>query len=209
MKISPWSEKTVSEYASTAWREVLGSLWSLNSNHGIDGIPTPLIVSLNDAAKKAWTAFEAAYQSEISSVDFPTHLRGPWAKLEAYCARLALVIHEIRFGCGETSSPNVEEISVRAAWRLVDYFKSHTQRVYAHLRSDPIDRGMRIAFNWIEKRGGTCKPGDLIAYGVAGIKNAQQAEHVLNQLRERGLGEFEQHKPNKGPEGRKFVLVRR
>ena len=55
----------------------------------------------------------------------PVNLRGPWAKLVTYCARLALIIHLARQVCGEAVSRwEVDAESLSRAIALVGYFKS-------------------------------------------------------------------------------------
>ncbi len=69
--------------------------------------------------------------------DFPPHLRGPWAKLKVYAARLALIVHFIRYVCKEADTQNVDGESVRRSALLISYFKSHARKVLAALSADP------------------------------------------------------------------------
>jgi len=130
-----WSEQTVSEQAVAAWESVLQKLWTLQlcceSGHY-----TPKAVELLPAAKRAWVEFYNAITMELAADDFPSYLVGPWKKLRDFGARLTLIIHEARYACGETrAEAMVDEASVWAAARLVDYFKTHVIRVHAMMGS--------------------------------------------------------------------------
>ena len=67
----------------------------------------------------------------MASPGFPYVLGGPWAKLCGYGARLALILHLSRVACGVVElNGEVDEVSMKGAVALVDYFKSHARRVY-------------------------------------------------------------------------------
>ena len=70
--------------------------------------------------------------------DFPKFLRGPWAKLEAYCARIALVIRLLRDPDPDSTEP-IARCDVEAAVCLVEYLKNHIAGVQFALRAKPHD----------------------------------------------------------------------
>jgi DNA polymerase-1 len=74
---------------------------------------------------------------------------GPWSKLRGYAARLALILHFLRWACGEVEDQNVDGESMERAARLVAYFKSHARKVYAVMDADPRLAEARHVFQWL------------------------------------------------------------
>jgi hypothetical protein len=99
----------------------------------------PYVVKLTASGRKAWRDFTRGHAAERNADDFPEHLKGPWAKLRGYCARLALIVHYLRWACGEVKGDqsDVDGDSVKRAARLVAYFKGHARKVYAVMDADP------------------------------------------------------------------------
>lgn len=148
----------------------------------------PVVVSFNAEGKAKWREFINDHYKEQEDKLFPDNLRGPWAKMEGYAARLALILHFLRFVCGEAQSEQVDDISMSGAADLVDYFKSHTKRVYAQLGVSPEDKKALGAIAWIRKQGGTATARDVLTYRVANVRTAAEAKRLLKHLQERGHG---------------------
>src|SRR4029453_3591724 len=88
-------------------------------------------------APEAQKAFEACYArqiaDEVEGGRVPAQLRPQWSKLINYAARLTLIPHLLR--CAEDEEGEFVKVvspdTVRAAWRLVEYLKSHQRAVLA------------------------------------------------------------------------------
>jgi putative DNA primase/helicase len=91
-----------------------------------------MLVSLSGEAKTLWTHLVNTLSEEMEAPGFPARLKGPWAKLEGYLARLALILGMCRIVADDVPE-RVEQIDMLNASLLLDYFKSHTRRVYAGL----------------------------------------------------------------------------
>jgi DNA polymerase-1 len=87
--------------------------------------------------RRAWQRFTETHAEERNAENFPPHLIGPWSKLRGYAARLALIVHFLRWACGETQGEDVDGESMTRAALLVDYFKAHARKVYAVMDADP------------------------------------------------------------------------
>ena len=59
--------------------------------------PRPHFVRLEREARGAWQALVDRLTLEMNDPDFPPQLRGPWSKLKVYAARLALIVHLLRW----------------------------------------------------------------------------------------------------------------
>jgi hypothetical protein len=58
-----------------------------------DQKPRPALVQLTSYGRDAWQRFTEAHPTEINRDYFLPHLKGPWAMLRGFGARLALVLH--------------------------------------------------------------------------------------------------------------------
>ena len=188
-----WVDEGIPETVLEGLNEVFEYLWSLEPSRDADGKESPVKVAFTPEAKEIWVEWITAHYAEQEAPTFPTNLRGPWAKLDGYCARLALVVHFLRLACGEVKSEQVDETSVASAWALIDYFKSHTRRVYQRLRTTRDDQRALRALAWIrrqpEKDGQVqVSARDLLTNHVAGVKTSSEAKALLSDLEDRGLG---------------------
>jgi hypothetical protein len=111
----------------------------------------PYFVRLSPDGRDAWQTFTHSHAAEVNAEGFPECLRGPWSKLRGYCGRLALVLHYLRWACGEVEGDksDVDGESVRRAEVLIDYFKAHARRVYSLLDADPRAAPARRLLHWV------------------------------------------------------------
>jgi putative DNA primase/helicase len=107
-----------------------------------DGEPFPASVPMT---KEAWEVFKELADElteEAHALGFPGRLRGVWSKLEAYLARLSLILALTRVV--ETAErEQIEPRDVLAASVMVDYFKAQASRVFAELHD--FDSGNSLA----------------------------------------------------------------
>jgi hypothetical protein len=197
-----WSALSVSPRATRAWELTVQKLWLLAPVRQQGRPVTPLVLTLTAEARAAWARFCRAHDAERADPDLPPYLRGAWNKLVGYGARLALVLHELRFVCGEAETEQIDETSILGAWALVDYFKSHARRVYRELQHHPkakqAQRRVDRLVEWIKDHGARCNIRHLQNKNVVGITRASEAQRLLEDLVDRGLGRFE---PGKTPTG--------
>jgi hypothetical protein len=145
--------RAVSKVTQAAWEDVVKKLLSLEMIDQDKPNPRPHLVKLTKGGKDQWVRFRKAHADEVNSEDFPRHLRGAWAKLRGYCARLALIIHYLRWACGEVGDKDVDGIAMERASRLIAYFKVHVRRVAALTNSDHRSEEARRVLQWIVANG--------------------------------------------------------
>ena len=68
----------------------------------------PFLVNLAHEGKTVWQQFTRQHAAERNADDFPPYLIGPWSKFRGYCGRLALVIHFLRWACGDIESDTAD-----------------------------------------------------------------------------------------------------
>jgi Protein of unknown function (DUF3987) len=97
----------------------------------------PRVIVLTQCGRDAWQEFTERHAAQWNAEDFPLCLKGPWSKLRGYCGRLALILHYLRWACGEVEGEgDIDGNTMRDAARLVGYFKSHARKVYHALDAD-------------------------------------------------------------------------
>jgi hypothetical protein len=113
-------------------------------------------------AREPWSDLVNELVRDQNREDFPPMLRGPWAKLKVYAARLALTLHLLRWVTGGTKEKNVDRESVVRAGLLVRCFHSHTRKVFAVIGADPEVEDAKRVLQWIERE----RPSEFKRYEV-------------------------------------------
>lgn len=195
-----WTEDEISEPTLEAYEQTFQELWALEPNQ--DGGPT--LVTLTPEAKSLWVE---AYNETMKERDtkVPDNLRGPWSKFPSQAARLALIIHLTRRVSNETSSGPVDKISMVMAWRLVEYFKSHTRKVYAQLQESPEDRKIRRVLEWMRRHGKESVTARELQMARL-CKDSEDGKEILNTMKKRNLGYFQTEGQGRGRRTQKFYL---
>lgn len=170
----------VSDETKQAWDSACKNLNDIGSEGQIE-------LNIDEDALDMWVAWMRGNISEQESDDFPEYLLGPWAKFGSYSARIALVLHLLRYVTGEVNNKDkVDYETMARTIKLMQYLKSHAKKVYSMLRDTPEDKKIRQAIKWIEKRGGEVSFRDLVRYKVAGVRKAEEAKSLAQEIAQRG-----------------------
>jgi len=162
-----YSERGIPDAVAGEWERMARSLWD-RAMREKDGRAVPHEVKWAPKTAAAWAEWCDAHRAEQDADDFPDAMEGPWGKLEAYAARLALILHLMDVASDATRAPaEPPELSRRIiddAARLVAYFKAHARRVYAAIDGKLIDGGenVRALVRWILR-------GDLEGFSTRDI----------------------------------------
>jgi len=184
-------------------------LYSLEPALGQDGESEPGIVRLSPEAKRAWIDFCSEHAQE--HVDLTGDLSAAWSRLEGYAARLALVVHFIRWAAGDPTLAGfdvVDEASIAAGVALSRWFGQETRRVYAILGETDVDRQRRGLVELVQRHVGAVTARDLMRSSRA-YPASETAEHALDSLVQAGVGHWEDAGPTGqgGRPTRRFVLA--
>jgi len=95
------------------------------------GQKKPNVLSLSTDGKEAWKKAMERHHELKSKNNIEGILESAWAKQTAHIARLALVIHLVRFHSEETQSKDVDSKSVLMAERLSLYFLAHIDKIWS------------------------------------------------------------------------------
>ncbi len=160
-----WTDNEISDGACDEYANLYRKLRALHMPTDEYGDPEPTRIHFSPDAKAVLIDAINAHWEEMEQPGFPTRLRGPWSKLEAYLARLTLVLATAR-AAYEGAAERVEARDVLSAMILLDYFKSHARRVYVGLHGeDPADLLAADLAQFLAAHGGTWRgqPSELHA----------------------------------------------
>lgn len=152
-----WSDAEISEEAKHGYRGLYRGLRALEMDLDEYGDPEPKPVRFSPDARAVFKECVNEHNQEKETPGFPAKLRGAWAKLEGYFARLTLILALCR--CVAESVPeSIESRDVVGAWALLAYFKNQARRVYALLYGhDPEEEVLEEVCALVKVKGGNLK----------------------------------------------------
>lgn len=206
--IKKWNEREIDPAIEDELLQVIDRLYGLDLDEDDAGRLQPTNATLTADAKAMWIEYYNEHNRE--QVELSGDLAAAWSKLEEYPARLALVIHYVRWAADATQVevPDVvDEQSIAAGITLANWFKKEAQRVYRVLDETAQDNQQRKLVEWIERKGGQITARQL-QQGHRWITNADQANRLMDELEIAGLGDWDDVPPgpNGGQPTRKFCL---
>ena len=201
-----WTEAEVSERDERAIATLFDRLYALKPDHDDEANPVSRSVGLTRDAKRAWISFYGEHANE--QVELSGELCAAWSKLEAYAARLALIVHLVRAASGDPSvndPDEVDEHSIAAGVALARWFGREARRVYAVLGESEADRTQRRLVERIEAKGGSVSVREW--QRSQSHASACDAEAELEELVKAGFGRWHVP-PQEGPgrPSKRFVL---
>jgi putative DNA primase/helicase len=155
--LSGWTDDEISDEARDGYARLYGKLRDLHMPIDELGDPEPEKIHFSPDAKEVLVQAIDAHRGEMWRPGFPARLKGPWSKLEAYLARLCLVLATSR-AVSEGYAERIEAQDVLQAVVLLDYFKAMVRRVHVGLHGENPD--MRLAEDvaaFLEHQGGYFK----------------------------------------------------
>ena len=186
-----WTEAEISPLSEAAMLAIFERLRELQFTYSENGEPRPVVVSLTPEAKEAWITFYNAHAEEHA--DLTGDLSAAWSKLEGYAARLALVVHFIRWAAEDPTLADpdaVDAVSIAAGVELSRWFGNEARRVYAALGESDEDRDRRRLVEWIERHGGGVTVREL-THGLWQYRGkADAAREALEGLAKAGFGRW-------------------
>ena len=204
-----WTEADIDPETETGIAAIFDRLYDLQPNVTDDGDPLPVIVGLTPAGKGVWVEFYDAHAQE--QTELTGDLAAVEAKLEGYAARLALVIHFVRWAAEDStlvSSDEVDEVSIAAGVALSRWFGHEARRIYAMLGESEGERDQRRLVELIRRKGGAMTVRELMRSSRL-FKTSLEAESALIDLAKAGIGRWENSPTTDkgGQPTRRFVLV--
>lgn len=208
-KTKRWTEAEILPQDEATIALLFERLFSLEPDQDGDGEPRPRIVGLTPGAKRAWVRFFNEHAKEHAELS--GDLSAAWSKLEGYAARLALVLHCVRWAAGDQNlqrEDQVDEAGIAAGVTLSRWFCNEVRRVYAVLGESEEVRERRQLIELVERKGGVITVRELMRSSRM-FAGSSDAEAAFQSLVESGDGIWVNQRP--GPQGgqpsRCFKLV--
>lgn len=183
-----WSERTVSQAVQGRITKVFDHLYGLSFNTDNFGRPEPVRIPFTTTGKPAYKKFYNEHAQEAAELS--GELASAWMKLEAYCARFALVIHLVRVA---SHSPPPEDLnaidakSVESAVSLTRWFGHEIKRAYLALNGDDVQQEHRELAHLIQRKGGRITVRELMRSSRKYRGSVKNAEAALDGLADAGL----------------------
>jgi hypothetical protein len=207
-KAKRWTEADIAPELEDELEQLFDRLFELQPSVDEDNDPRPELVRLNPEAKTLWKNYFNDHA--IEQADLNGDMAAAWSKLEEYAARLALVVHFIRWAAGDPTlidSGIVDAETMNAAIDLTKWFKYEARRVYAMLDESDSERDRRRLVEWISRKGGTVTQRE-VQQGCRWLRDPGAAEAALEALVKGGRGTWRNVPTTAqgGRPGRAFVL---
>jgi uncharacterized protein DUF3987 len=156
---SRWTDDEISPDTRDQYRRLYDNLRGRHMPEDDHGDPDPIRIHFSSDAKAVFIDAVNALREEMEAPGFPVRLKGPWSKLEAYLARISLILALAR-AADTAAAERVEDKDVLCAVALVGYFKAMARRVHGGLHApqeDDLLAGDVGAF--LERHGGSWDGG--------------------------------------------------
>ncbi len=152
-----WREDEVTEAAEVAYRDLYHKLRDLSMAADDMGDPVEKPVTFSTDAKQIYVQVYNQHRLEMSLPGFPSFLRSPFSKLEAYFLRITLILAACRFSIDGVAE-RIEAQDVLRAVALIEYFKEQTRRVFGAIGGlDPRNRLLEDCAQFVSECGGEWK----------------------------------------------------
>jgi hypothetical protein len=149
----------------------------------LDGSDIDPLVVRSSEALAIWGPWFDSIGDDRKRDGFPQRLKGPWSKLTAQAARIALILHACDDG-GEVMAAD----SVERAIRITKCFSTHTRKVYAHIASNHRSFELRI-LEAIPPQGRIAQ--STLLHKVFHGRQAPKLKEALDTLKDGGMLEEE------------------
>ena len=182
-----WTEAELGVKTSEAYQAMVHRLIAMPHDVDEQGQPAPFVHEMTSDARRLWIDFYNAHAADTDDRGDDDEAAA-FAKLEAYCARFALLLHLVRMASGETDAAMIEAEDMRAAIALTEWFKHETLRVYARLAVSGRIEKQEGLVDWLRRRGGRCTARELQRSSGRKYPTTQAATDALSALMEADLG---------------------
>ena len=129
-KPKAWAEADTDPPAEAELVRLFDRMYDLRQSADGDEECRPVLVRMTPEAKLVWTGYYNDHALE--QADLTGDLSAAWSKLEESAARLALIVHFVRYAAGDVNDESrLDVASMTTGVKLANWFKGETCRVYA------------------------------------------------------------------------------
>jgi hypothetical protein len=203
-----WTDAEIPTKLDSEMTAVFDRLYEIEPDLNQDEEPVPKPIPLTQDAKRVWVDFVNEHgQEQLKHVGSEAAV---FSKLEAYAARIALVLHCTRLAaCDQTieEPDKIDRASIEASIRIIRWFTEESLRIYAIHALDESAREIHKRKELIERQGGSVSVRDW--QRLRSINSAASAQQELDELAAEGVGTWREAaaNPKGGRKTRQFVLT--
>lgn len=176
-----WTDSELTNEHSDAWATVVDRLMSLHD-------AGPETYQLGEAARACFVGWFDEHNAE--SANLSDAMRSLWSKLEAACARIALVLHLLDWASTDSEQPgeNLLRASVQNAVRIAEFFKEEARTIYASWDASPMAREVQATLLQVQRMGSSCTVRE---YARRYHLTAPEANAALQRLKSEERAEWQ------------------
>ena len=177
----------ISAAAREKWAAVINRLYGLKpATEAPTWTPRTVVLSADAGCHYEWAV------NELRARMWDGPLRSVGRKFEAYLARLALVLHYLRWAeCAGAEGARIDDADIEVAVALLGYFLAQAERVHRQLPVALNDDEADTVIRWAKRQErGDLKVRDLQRSNCLarrGFSVVGQYQTVLGRLADRGL----------------------
>ncbi|NLX13807.1 MAG: DUF3987 domain-containing protein [Phycisphaerales bacterium] len=172
-----WTEAEIHPHFEKRIEEIIDRLCGLQFSYDDEGNPVPFVLKLSPDGKESWERFYNEHAQE--QIELTGDLAAAWSKLEGYAARLALIIHFIRWADDDPTLHDPEVIdskSISVGVILARWFGSEAKRIYGVFEESDEAREQRRFIELIQRKG-----------GWVSVRDWQRTRHITSEESEQEL----------------------
>lgn len=154
-----WSERVpVKDEYINEWDRIIRRLYSIRMNVDSVGKDCPHVLRFDEGGREEFHRGADQLVDEVNAESFPPWLRSPWAKMETYACRFALILTMLHHAADKEADwdelPKVSAKIAEDAWELTEHFKGEHKRIRAKLRGTGVGGpdSARLILGWIRNR---------------------------------------------------------
>lgn len=194
-KIRKFIDYDVPQKVEDKYFEIFTNLIEIPLEEDADGSPQPRALVLSAEAKERFISWVDS--NGILMFGESDEVAASFAKIEGYAARLALVIHMIRWAEGDLDldSEVVDAASMEMGIEIAKWFREEQVRVYDVLTESEEEEVQRKLIELIQAVGGRITASQLTRKMRAYREDIEAAEKALDNLVEAGVGVWKKSPP--------------
>ncbi len=180
-----WTKAFVSAPTKNGYRNLIRSILSMRTGENALDPENPCVVTLSKQAETLYAAFQNENADERDKMESETQ-KAFWPKITAYAARIALVLHVVRWVESKTADfEKVDGESMESAIRLMRWFKRESLRIIEKVRGEvaQVDFEANSIMEAIRRNGGAITVREL-QQARSMYRNSGGADLAEKKLRE-------------------------
>jgi len=180
-----WTDKVIPGGIYDIYRNTINNIY-LDGNTIYEHYKGPMQVFFSKAAKSLWQEWFNEWNQMLSRSQ--GEQAAALSKLEAYCARFALLIAAYEKQDSPTKQNEITKDQLERAIEIVGWFREEQERVYAMVRTPAEKTEQQKIVDFIRRQqGARITPRELMRSNKSRYPKSADAAKVLDGLAEKGL----------------------